>query len=235
MTTVRKIVSIKPIYNFTIDKDIQSMLLPLNLTQYMMFCHKYRIKNNLITPNGLRTKCITIIGTIIFIFSIAYRTFSLSFNQNSAAFSPLIYYYSYYDTIYYGFGLILSCVLSIRNTKKHVRFILIFQKVHRFLNDKTVFKQSVVFNWLFVITCLVIHFTTVISVALMLIYYIKYVWNGFVLVVFDLNVVHTVRFIKLLEDKVEVWRTRLLNSPDLEITDLPSYSKGMFQAFFFFF
>ncbi|XP_047035442.1 uncharacterized protein LOC124641416 [Helicoverpa zea] len=46
-----------------LDKDVQLMLWPLNLMQYMMLCPKYQIKNNLITPNNLISNIISIIAT----------------------------------------------------------------------------------------------------------------------------------------------------------------------------
>ncbi|PZC77084.1 hypothetical protein B5X24_HaOG200734 [Helicoverpa armigera] len=216
--------------NNIVDKDIQSMLLPLNLMHYIMCCPRYHIKNNLIIPNGLISHCVSIIGTIVFIALLCYRTYVLS-SEYTAMFDVLVYYYSYYDIVYYTFGLTMGCTLSIIQTKKNVEFVLIFQKVHRFLNDETSFKNLIVFNWIFFVAAIVCHFFIVSGFFSLLTYYSKFVWTAYLLVFLDFYIINVIRAIKLIEDKARLWSLNLLNK-NIENMDVQNYCKRMFESYF---
>lgn len=49
-----------------IHKDVQSMLLPLNVMQFTTLCPKYCIKNNCISPNSIVSTFITFITVLLF-------------------------------------------------------------------------------------------------------------------------------------------------------------------------
>ena len=87
----------------TVDKDVQAMLLPLNLMQYFSFCPKYRITNNVITSNGVISNFVFMTVTLIFILSFVFRTYKVDFFHKDAGAPIFFYITSYHDTVYYLF------------------------------------------------------------------------------------------------------------------------------------
>ncbi|PZC83178.1 hypothetical protein B5X24_HaOG200823 [Helicoverpa armigera] len=58
-----------------VDKDVQAMLFPLNLMQNVLLCPKYRIKNNIISPNSVISNVISLIATIGYIILFRLRNY----------------------------------------------------------------------------------------------------------------------------------------------------------------
>lgn len=56
----------------TMDKDVQSMLLPLNI-----IFPKYHVKDNIPTPNSVLTNFVLMIITLVFVFSLKAFTFTM--------------------------------------------------------------------------------------------------------------------------------------------------------------
>ncbi|PZC77082.1 hypothetical protein B5X24_HaOG200732 [Helicoverpa armigera] len=210
-----------------LDKDVQCMLWPLNLMQYMMLCPKYQIKNNLITPNSLISNIISIIATVGFISSSFYRTYEIIYYSvlKSSFFMSFVLYY---DCIYYVVGFIMNCAMGILQTKNMVKFVLIFQKIHRFLNDGSLFTRYVIMNWIYFIAALGFFFI-ILMLFVMLFENWIFIIYGYELIFFDLNVVYLIRIIKLLEDKVLLYNKYLLNCQNL--THDESYRQKMVQVY----
>ncbi|XP_063897725.1 uncharacterized protein LOC135118783 [Helicoverpa armigera] len=211
-----------------LDKDVQCMLWPLNLMQYMMLCPKYHIKNNLITPNSLISNIISIIATVGFISSSFYRTYEIIYYSVLKSTSFFISFVLYYDCIYYVAGFIMNCAMGILQTKNMVKFVLIFQKIHRFLNDGSLFRRYVIMNWIYFIAALGFFFI-ILMLFVMLFENWIFIIYGYELIFFDLNVVYFIRIIKLLEDKVVLYNKCLLNY-EKHTTD-ESYRQKIFQVY----
>ena len=211
-----------------VDKDVQSVFLPLNLMQYIMFCTKYRIKDNDITPNSFISKFISMIVTLVLILIFMYRVFFVLALKDS--FITVIIVTSIYDCIYYCFGFTMNFLIGIIHSEKSIKFVLTFEKIHRFLNDEFSFNRVIVGNWVMVIVALgynVIPFTYFcIKLNNILMY------SGYLLIFFDFNVIYASRVLKMLEDKLVLWNSRVLNSQEnLSVHGRRRYAIEMFQAY----
>lgn len=126
----------KEMSNNVVNKNVQSILFPLNLMQNIMFCPKYHIKNNIIGPIGLIHNLVALVGTGTFIYAFFYRLYILYIEKNKEGYLYLQYVLSMFDCGYYTLGLGMIFISGIFNTESFISFVLVFQKIHRFLNDK---------------------------------------------------------------------------------------------------
>lgn len=90
----------------TVDKDIQSMLLPLNSSQIMFLQFKYLIKNNRIRSNTLLTTSLSICGVLLFVMLHSYGAYTL-YSSGNAKFVYLRY------VILFESGLTVAHILGI--------------------------------------------------------------------------------------------------------------------------
>lgn len=216
------------VLNELIDKDLQSMILPLNLMQMILMNPKYRIKNEMITPNNLFNKFVLLFGTITFIYAYVYRVIhETDENLKIYQFVNFQHIATCYDLCYYCVGFVMNFLVNLLQTRKNVTLILTIQKVHRFLNDKTKFKSFINGNW--IIVAIIFGFYVIFSIYNYIIYseipfYLFF--TMFILVNFDANIVYAIRLIKLLEDKVVLLNDQVLNSNSVELCN-----ERLFQAY----
>lgn len=215
---------VKNIVDKAVDKDLQSMLFPLNLMQYVMFCPKYSIENNIITPNGLIITFVSMIATLTFILLFFYRTVMLIFYRDFIGKTEFLYVTSLYDTFFYCSGFIINFVFGVIHTKKSVDFVLTFQKVHRFLTSEASFNRFIVWNWVTVIVALTGH-SSIFTVFCRLVDlpYVS-VFLCHLVVVFDFHIIYAFRGVQLLKNKVIVW------SMQIQHTNVEDWTK-MFQVY----
>ena len=137
------------IYNNIVDEDVQSILLPLNLMQYLILCPKYRIRNHLITPNSFISNFVSAVGILLLISIFTHRGFVLfSDKDNSAILFSSDTTSFCFDSIYYCLGFTLNFVFGIVHSKKNIKFVLTFQQVHRFLNCEKLSKRFIMCSWI---------------------------------------------------------------------------------------
>lgn len=215
--------------NNAVDKDVQSMVLPLNLMQYFIFCPKYRIKNNMITPNSLLSNCFSIIITLFYIFlTILCAYLYCSSKKQINSFSDIS---SIYHCIFYCIGFVVHFVTGIIQTKKHVHFVLTFQKIHRMLKNETNFNYFIIWTWMLGIIALgfyVVHFTYIMFKINSSFFHI---YNGYLLVIFDFNIIYAARVIQMLTKKIELWNFHVLNPRELQDKHGENYIKNMFDTY----
>ena len=210
-----------------VNKDVQSMLLPLNLMQYIMFCPKYRIKENVITPNSFFSKFISMIVTLILILIFMYRVFFVLSHKDSII--TVLIVTSIYDCIYYCFGFIMNFLIGLIHTKKSIKFVLIFQKVHRFLYNESSFNRVIIGNWVMVIMALA--YNVILYTYFCVKLHRTLMYTGYFLIFFDFNVIYASRVFKMLEDKLVLWNRRLLNSQKVINMHRRRHSMEMFQTY----
>lgn len=218
--------------NSVIDKDVQSMLRPLNLMQVLVLNPKYRIKDNLITPNNVLNKFVLVLGAVIFLTAYMYRVIDIMLDENIKRYHAIdfLYFASCFDFSFYGGGLIMNFIIHFIQTKKHVKFILIFQEVHRFIHNETNCRLYVMRNWInfgilfgfYIITFLYVYFI-----------HLKTPWhvtfNLMILVTLDSNIIYATRLIDLLTDKVVAWKRQVLRFHRNGCNEM--HCKQMFQTY----
>ena len=215
----------------TVDKDVQSMLLPLDLMQNIMFYPKYRIKNNVITPNSLISKFVSMFATLGFMIAFVHCTYAVMCNHRSLGHTSFMYYNFLYNCIFYCFGISLNFVIELIRTNSNVQFVLKFQKVHRFINNKSSINQMIIWTWIIILQILSVYVIvyTYFYVKIGVPFYSTYA--GYILVVFDFNVIYVMRVLRFLENKIVLWNIREFNTREIENAYGENYCNGAFQAY----
>ena len=217
-----------------VDKDIQSMLFPFNLMQNMLFCPRYRIKDNFIYPNNFVSKSISLCVSILSIFLYCYQVYKLHINANIRYYLNISYIASYVDLFMYSIGFAMSYVFNVWQTKRNILLILRIQKVHRFLNEKPLFKRFIIYNW---ISVSVVFGSLIVRICCLLTNVnpsFTHCLNWISLFCFDLNYICAIRLIKLLGNKVDLWINQTQHLQRLQrmnTSEIETYCRKMFQAY----
>lgn len=202
-------------FKSTVDKDVQSVLYPLNLMQIFVFNPKYCMKNNFIKPNNRFYKFLLIFGLMMVLSCYINRVIGIAIDDNIWRYIKIKFlsFASLFDFAYYGAGFIMNVILNFLHSKKIIAFVLTFQEVHRFLSSEASFKWSVRRNWINVSLIFGFYFVTLIFMAVL---YNQPPWyvvlNLMFLIGLDTNIVYTISSIKLLADKVGLWNVRVLQT-----------------------
>lgn len=199
---------VKNYLNNVVDIDVQSMLLPLNLMQYIMFCPKYRIINDCITPNSFISNVISIIVTLVFILLLVICFLNSIYFYKRVYASTFGYMSSYFDIFFYSFGLTINCVLGIIQSRKSTKFVICIQNVHRFIKNESILKHLIIWNWIIVVVVLCTNVCACIFIGTMNSIPFSSYYACFVLMIFDFNFIYAIRLIKLLENMVLLWSTK---------------------------
>lgn len=199
--------------NKKIDKEVKRLLFPLNFMQILVFNPKYYVKNNFINPNNCFNKIILLCGAGIFVTSYIYRIMEIWLDENFRRYSSINYlmFASYFDFGIRCLGFIKNCFFNFTQTKNNILFVLHFQEVHRFLSDGPSLKRFIIRSWMSIVAI----FGFYIIMALYLYFmFINPPWNVifdfFVVVSLDTNIIYAMRLMSLLTDKVVLWNIQLL-------------------------
>ena len=230
LLNVGKKYPVKLISNDAVDKDVQSMLLPLNLMHNIIFCPKYRIKDNVITPNSFITNFFAMIATLVYIFTFVHCTYLVTVNKEIHTRSTFMYYIPFYNCFFYSFGLSMNFVNGVIRTKSNIQFVLMFQKVHRFINNESGFKHIIIWSWIIFLEVLSIY-TIVFTYFQIQIGTLFSVYAIYFLIIFDFNVIYFMRVMRLLENELDLWNIQHLNLHEREDKYEINYCTTMFQAY----
>lgn len=217
--------------NNVVDDDVQSILLPLNLMQYIMVCPKYRIKNDLIFPNSSIFYFVSLLVTLLYISLLWYRNSTMVFFEDFMGAMNFTYFISFFDCVFYSVGFTINYAVNLIQTKKFIKFVLTFQKVHRFLHNEYFTKSFIIWNWIIVILS-ISGYITVFSYFCINInapFYAMLVTYFFIF--FDFNIIYAIRILKLLEHKVVLWNIQATENLETEDINQENYMKKMFQTY----
>ncbi|PZC77043.1 hypothetical protein B5X24_HaOG200692 [Helicoverpa armigera] len=210
MRSFKNIVNIYPkIINNKVDNDVQEMLYPLDFMQCLIFISKYHIRNNLIAPIGVITTFISMIATMAFVVVHIYQTLFATSETNSIASITTENITRYFSCVFYCSVFTINFIMCVIQTNKSIKFVLTYQKVHRFLKNSGSYSYNnnyIIWNWVFVITAVIWHTSTIVYCVVSIGY------NFFVatcymypIMLFDINMVYAMRIIKLLENEINIW------------------------------
>lgn len=193
----------------TVDKDIQSMLLPLNSSQIMFLQFKYLIKNNRIRSNTLLTTSLSICGVLLFVMLHSYGAYTL-YSSGNAKFVYLRYVILFESGLncsaYFGYF-----IANLINAKSNKEFVLTIQEVHRFIKEKRTSTAFLIGNWISVILIYFVYLLVIISGNTLVegMDYDKPL-RIFSTAFLDTNIIYAIRLIIILKNKVILWNDRLL-------------------------
>ena len=219
--------SIKLISNRTVDKDVQSMFFPLNLMHFIILCPKYRIKHDIITPNSLISVFVSMIMTLIAILTFVHSSYVITLNISDHA-SVFLYWF---NCAFVCFGFALNFMIGLNLTKSNVQFVLMFQKVHRFINNQSGFNQIIIWTWIIVIMVFSSYVIVLTYLYANMSAKFSKVYAAYFFIIFDVNIVYAIRVIRLLENKVVLWNIREFNPLEIENIRGAKYSYKVLQAY----
>lgn len=196
----------------TVDNDVHTLFLPLNIMQTIVLTPKYQIKNNIIKPNSATMNFITFLSTASFIVEHWYNYFIVLFDENMKRYQIIkfLYFASTFDILFATMGFTMISMSCYINSRTNVEFLLTFQKVHRFLNNEKFNVIMIFHSWIHV--CLVFSFYISCTVY-MYFEYLNPPWytlfHMLVLVTMDTDCVYAIRVMRLIVNKLELWNRRL--------------------------
>ncbi|PZC79307.1 hypothetical protein B5X24_HaOG201004 [Helicoverpa armigera] len=214
--------------NNVIEKDLQSVLKPLDLMQRLFICAKYCIQDNFITSNSRSYNILGITLAITLRSLLFYNLLRIvsSEDQNNyvLAFSNI------FDDVFFSIGFILNYYSNIIQCNNHVLLVLKIQEVHRILrvNGKQL-KCLIIINWVYVIVlnvvyilgalfyCLIVSFARILDPV-----------SNYCSIAFDINIVYTAFVMSLLRKTLSIWIEDIRTSKHVAIE---SYWTVMFDVY----
>lgn len=210
----------KEIGNCRIDKDLLTLLKPLNLMQALCLFDKYKIMKGMITPNSLRYNILSMLGsTIVLIIAIFTQHKKNSFG--STAFHSVVI-----------FGYVVNYYTHMARQNDNIILVIKIQELVSFLNkDGSYIRYLTIYNWTWVI---LINFLNV----LLAYFYLKVIVNisifdfirNYMVVHFDINVIYNAVFIKILCEFVRLWLEKVQKPGSSEERN-DEYWKKMFHIY----
>lgn len=205
--------------NNLVDKDVQAMVTPLNIMQFLTLCSKYRIKDNFITPNCRVTNLVSLFGTLLYLAIIADHTRSI-YNRNT----PTVFLITQWiDICIHVIGFVVNFVVCVMCSDHNVMLVLSIQDVHRLLNDEVKCKSFNFWNWF------LLFFLNIANMSMF--FYFNISTSTFsldievmTLLVFDFNIIYAIRILRLLESKVVLWNIEVLKSQQTEEYNLKMFN-----------
>lgn len=212
-----------------VDKDVQRILFPFTLIRIVSMTPRYRIKDDIIQPNTIRSYIISFFGTLLFVLAFVFRYIKF-LSIVIIGETPFMFFVTHLDILFYSMVFIVNFLNGLLQTKNLIEFVLIFQGVHRFINSKRVSESYIVWNWV----CLSIECTLYFFIYPMMSIYVGMEFImfaiGCLLIIFDFNEIYAIRVLKLLETKIGLWSREVLKGQDIESSGR-DYNRKLFQAY----
>lgn len=214
--------------NHLVTLELQKIFRPLNLMQNIIFCPKYVIKKNYISPNNLRSFLISGLAAITFLTTLAYINYVVCFDKEIAFYSENQHVVTcLFDTFFYSVGFLINTVTAAAQTNMNVEFVISIQEV--VIMFKNSFKKYTICNWLSM-TIILVFYVAYISCCYIIFESINtsYICVIVLLVSFDINIFYAIRLIKLLERSIAFWNNMIRNTGGIRDHQM---CQELFQAY----
>lgn len=198
----------------------------MDILQTLAFYPNYCIKNNFITPNSRISTLMSLFG-ILFYLSILFYHLLIYFEYNHTILDLISFIH---NCSYFAFGYVLYFIVGVKYSVQNTKFVLTFQDVHRFLNDRASFRHLTTWVWVLIISYISLFLMYCFSIR----YYFRvniYVVLILIVIIFDLRLIHAVILIKLLEMKFLLWNKEALKTQDNQSKETKLHHRKMSEAF----
>lgn len=186
-----------------IDEDVQAILLPLNILQYVIISPKYSIKNNTISSNNYIAKISTIL--CITFSSALYFYHAITMPSRITLFIKCIHYF---DFFFYTIGYLINYTFNNIYSEFNIYCVLNLQNIIRSFKNIRI-KRLIFQNWISVIFMVIIVIT---MFSLRRIYVPRLsdvdILYWLALICFDINMLYAIRFVNLLKYNAGLWNKR---------------------------
>ncbi|KAF9800091.1 hypothetical protein SFRURICE_016968 [Spodoptera frugiperda] len=215
-----------------VDREIQFMLLPLNIMQNILGYPKYRILDNFITPNSRSIYVLSFCVALISVFMLFYRSYDRYLT--GIIHSKLLVNYGFIlfsDFFFPSSGIIVTFTSIFFHADSNIMFVLKIMNIHRLHSDKDVSKSLTIFSWIFVLFISIYHSIFILVINLHFKLPLYNLFCGFCVVIFDINMASAIMHIKLLKDKAVLWNVQITNVQSMEENKKMNYFKKVFQTY----
>lgn len=187
-----------------INKQLQSILKPINILHTFLSSNKYKIRDNVITPNSFRDCFLSLIPVLI-IISCSIYSLKLTYTTFPSGTLNLVIRTSY--TISVVSDGIVSCLNYLANVKNRQNNVLLISKL---LNPGMLFKingkKHLIINWASIVTviCFYILFDLYFWYSIEGLNVVDIIITTY-FITFDLNLIYVTRLLNLLSCYLESW------------------------------
>lgn len=214
-----------------VDKYLQSIFKPMNIMEALFVCTKYRIRDNVITPNS-NLYCVMSVCATIILTAINYVMFFMTPNRTGLEVFEY-FFLNIFDFILYFIGGFLDVLTKIGQRFNNVSFVLKIQNVHRILNlNGGSFSYFTMFNWACVIAINCFHF-----VWTWMYFFIFYevglanIISSYTCIRFDMNMICATRNLMLVNRTFKLWMAELRRSGFVSGVSDDRYWDSMFESY----
>lgn len=213
-----------------INKDLQSILKPLNMMQSLFMCAKYKIRDGLITANNLSYCFLSVLALILVgIINVYTMYLEITSDETTPVLSIVVWIDYISNAIFVMLSFSLTYYTNMIYRYDNVLLFLKVQNANKILEIDS--RKQMRINWLVIVFLISLYFFS-------LLYFCCAfegigVWEvtalGFDMLM-DINLIYASRFLNLLRNYLAVW-VKVVNSTQLtgEIDD-GSWNK-LFTAF----
>ena len=224
-------IQIKGLSKNKVDKEVQTLLFPLNLLKSLCFNPNYRIKKGFISPNNRVNKLISLCVTVFCLSTHLYNYIVVMLDENMNRYQTIhfLYFASSFDVFSVSAGFIMNYITNFIQTKENVTFVLTFQEVHRFLNKNVSSKTFIIVSWIHVGLTIGFFF---LSAVFMNTQYFNPPWyttsHVICLMTLDSDSVYAIRLVRLLTEELVLWMRRGLSR---KYSQNEEYCQKMFETY----
>ncbi|PZC79305.1 hypothetical protein B5X24_HaOG201002, partial [Helicoverpa armigera] len=219
-----------------VEKDLQSVLRPLNLTLGIFICSKYSIRYNFITPNGIYYNICGFVCVVIYCSYSIYTTVSSSIElvQLKNNFNPRLHWSSIFEVFFNAFGLMLHYINNVKHRCNNTAIVLKIQfaiKVLEFNSNEL--KSLKFFNWLSII---ILNGICLVSIAFFSYFFFENlrffgILSFYCSVIFDVSLLYAACVIKLLRKLLAAWNDHVVRSKNILDSQRESYWNTMYDVY----
>lgn len=178
-----------------IDKDLQSILKPLNMMQAIL-CPKYRIRDDAIIVNNFRYGFLSVVGLFMITIPHLYALwFNLRFGSTGLLSSVVRMGYATYS-FFLVFGFLMHYYLTMKHRHKNIVLLLKIQNAQRIYKIDA--NRHMIINW-----AIVVVFNCFFFFWLYFFYFtVEDIWSQvlkiYFTIIFDLHVMYAARLLNTL-------------------------------------
>lgn len=212
-----------------LDKSVQSIIFPFNLMKILSMTPTYYLKDDFIQTNIIRSYIISFFGTLFYILLFMYRHVLMD-SMSLGGKTTFMDVVTNIESIISIGAFIVNYIIGLFQMKNSIAFVVIFQNVDRLLNDDSVSRSYIVWNWICLIMDWFVYLFVFPTVAILVRMNFLLIVISNLVIIFDYNEIYAIRMIKLLETKIVLWTRRVLIAQDIEIGE-KNNNQILFQAY----
>lgn len=223
-------IQVEPSSTTVINRQLETILKPLNIMQNLILSQKYKIQDDVITPNSIFYRCLSLLSVFMTTSVCIYSIRSSYTSKPRGALSLIILISYMFSNFIDGVGYWLNFFTNVKNRQNNVFLFLKLQNAFKFFKIDGIYYAFV--NW-----------TIVVAVIGFYIFFVWFFWlsiegfdaadilvTGF-FIIFDLNILYASRLLNLLSCCLEMWVKNVNSLGYSDEVDNETYWIRIFNVF----